>query len=207
FMNVQGERSSPGGLSSIGWDDEGVKPDEYLIVKNGVLNDLQTTREQAPLLAEWYRQQGKPVRSHGNSYAQSWSDVQFQRMPNVNLVPNPERDVSLDELVGDVRDGILIEGRGSYSIDQQRFNAQFGGQVFHEIKNGRVGGMLKDVAYQMRTPEFWNAVDGIGGRSTYFVGGSFNDGKGQPSQSNAVSHGCPPVRVRKISVINTGRRE
>jgi TldD protein len=206
-FNVQAERSAPGSLATVGFDDEGVRPDEYLIVKNGILNDLQTTREQAPLLADWYRQQGKPVRSHGNSYAQSWSDVQFQRMPNVNLMPNPERDVSLDELVGDVRDGILIEGRGSYSIDQQRFNAQFGGQVFHEIKDGKVGGMLKDVAYQMRTPEFWNAVDGIGGRSTYFVGGSFNDGKGQPSQSNAVSHGCPPVRVRKINVINTGRRE
>jgi TldD protein len=206
-LNIQAERSAPGSLATVGFDDEGVRPDEYLIVKNGILNDLQTTREQAPLLADWYRQQGKPVRSHGNSYAQSWSDVQFQRMPNVNLMPNPERDVTLDELVGDVRDGILIEGRGSYSIDQQRFNAQFGGQVFHEIKNGKVGGMLKDVAYQMRTPEFWNAVDGIGGRSSYFIGGSFNDGKGQPSQSNAVSHGCPPVRVRKINVINTGRRE
>ena len=205
-FNIQAERNAPGSLATVGFDDEGVRPDEYLIVKNGVLNDLQTTREQAPMLGDWYRQQGKPVRSHGNSYAQSWSDVQFQRMPNVNLMPNPERDVSLDELVGDVRDGILIEGRGSYSIDQQRYNAQFGGQTFHEIKNGKVGGMLKDVAYQMRTPEFWNSVDGIGGRSTYFVGGSFNDGKGQPSQSNAVSHGCPPVRVRKVNVINTGRR-
>jgi TldD protein len=205
-FNIQAERSAPGSLATVGYDDEGVRPDEYLIVKNGILNDLQTTREQAPLLADWYRQQGKPVRSHGNSYAQSWSDVQFQRMPNVNLMPNPERDVTLDELVGGVQDGILIEGRGSYSIDQQRYNAQFGGQTFHEIKNGKVGGMLKDVAYQMRTPEFWNAVDGIGGRSSYFVGGSFNDGKGQPSQSNAVSHGCPPVRVRKINVINTGRR-
>jgi TldD protein len=205
-LNVQAERSAPGSLATVGYDDEGVRPDEYLIVKNGILNDLQTTREQAPMLADWYRSQGKPVRSHGNSYAQSWSDVQFQRMPNVNLMPNPERDVSLEELVSGVRDGILIEGRGSFSIDQQRFNAQFGGQTFHEIKNGRVGGMLKDVAYQMRTPEFWNAVDGIGGRSTYFVGGSFNDGKGQPSQSNAVSHGCPPVRVRGINVINTGRQ-
>ncbi len=204
-FNIQAERSAPGSLATTGWDDEGVRPDEYLIVKDGILNDLQTTREQAPWLAEWYRAQGRPVRSHGNSYAQSWADVQFQRMPNVNLMPNPERDVSLEELVGDVKDGILIEGRGSYSIDQQRYNAQFGGQVFHEIKDGKVTGMLKDVAYQMRTPEFWNAVDGIGGRSTYFVGGSFNDGKGQPSQSNAVSHGCPPVRVRRVNVINTGR--
>jgi TldD protein len=206
IMNIQAERSAPGSLATIGWDDEGVRPDEYLIVKDGILNDLQTTREQAPWLAEWYASQGKPVRSHGNSYAQSWSDVQFQRMPNVNLMPHPERDVSLDELVGDVQNGILIEGRGSYSIDQQRYNAQFGGQVFHEIRNGRVGGMLKDVAYQIRTPEFWNSMDLIGGPSTYFVGGSFNDGKGQPSQSNAVSHGCPPARFRQVNVINTGRR-
>jgi TldD protein len=206
IMNIQAERSAPGALATIGWDDEGVRPDEYLIVKNGVLNDLQTTREQAPWLAEWYASQGKPVRSHGNSYAQSWSDVQFQRMPNVNLMPHPERDVPLEELVGDIQNGILIEGRGSYSIDQQRYNAQFGGQVFHEIRNGRVGGMLKDVAYQIRTPEFWNSMDLIGGRSTYFVGGSFNDGKGQPSQSNAVSHGCPPARFRQTNVINTGRR-
>jgi TldD protein len=206
FFNIQAERSAPGSLATVGYDDEGIRPDEYLIVKNGMLNDLQTTREQAPLLADWYRQQGRPVRSHGNSYAESWANTQFQRMPNVNLVPNQERDVSLDELVSGVENGILIEGRGSYSIDQQRYNAQFGGQVFKEIRNGRVTGMLKDVAYQMRTPEFWNAVDLIGGPSTYFVGGSFNDGKGQPSQSNAVSHGCPPVRVRQVNVINTGRR-
>jgi TldD protein len=206
IMNIQAERSAPGSLATVGWDDEGVRPDEYLIVKDGILNDLQTTREQAPWLADWYRQQGKPLRSHGNSYAQRWADVQFQRMPNVNLMPHPERDVTLEELIEGVENGILIEGRGSYSIDQQRYNAQFGGQVFHEIRNGRVTGMLKDVAYQMRTPEFWNSMDLIGGRSSYFVGGSFNDGKGQPSQSNAVSHGCPPARFRGVNVINTGRR-
>jgi TldD protein len=206
FMNIQGERSTPGGLSSAGYDDEGVRPDEFLIIKNGIVNDLQTTREQAPWLADWYRSQGRPVRSHGNSYAQNWSDVQFQRMPNVNLLPNAARDVSVDELVADVKDGILIDGDGSFSIDQQRFNAQFGGQVFKEIKDGKVTGPLKDVAYQMRTPEFWNSMDGLGGRSTYFIGGSFFDGKGQPSQVNAVNHGSPAARFRRVNVINTGRR-
>jgi TldD protein len=205
WMNVQGERSRPGGLSSIGYDDEGVRPVDYLIVRNGILHDLQTTREQAPWLADWYRQIGQPVRSHGNSYAQNWSDVQFQRMPNVNLLPYPERDVTVEELIADVRDGILIDGDGSFSIDQQRYNAQFGGQVFREIKNGRITGMLKDVAYQMRTPEFWNAMDLAGGVSSMGSGGSFFDGKGQPSQSNAVSHACPPTRHRQINVINTGR--
>jgi TldD protein len=205
IMRIQGERSARGGLSSCGFDDEGVVPRDYLIVQDGILRDLQTTREQAPWLADWYREIGEPVRSHGQSYAQSWAAVQFQRMPNINLLPHPERDVALDELVEDVRDGILIDGSGSFSIDQQRYNAQFGGQVFREIRNGRVTGMLKDVAYQIRTPEFWNSMDLIGGESTYFVGGTFGDGKGQPSQANAVSHGCVPTRHRQVDVINTGR--
>ncbi len=205
FMNIQGERSAPGGLATIGWDDEGVRPEEYLIVKDGILNDLQTTREQAPWLSEWYRSQGKEVRSHGNSYSQSWADVQFQRMPNTNLMPNQERDVSVDELVSEIDKGIVIEGRGSYSIDQQRYNAQFGGQVFYEIKDGRVEGMMKDVSYQIRTPEFWNSMDAIGGPSTYELGGTFGDGKGQPGQANAVSHGCPATRFRDVTVLNTAR--
>jgi TldD protein len=205
FMNIQGERSSEGGLSTCGYDDEGVAPQDYLIVKDGVLNDLQTTREQAPWLADWYRSQGREVRSHGNAYAQSWADVQFQRMPNINLLPHPDRDVPLEELIEGVENGILIDGSGSFSIDQQRYNSQYGGQVFREIRNGRITGMLKDVAYQIRTPEFWNSMDLIGGPSTYFVGGTAGDGKGQPAQSNAVSHGCVPTRHRGVNVINTGR--
>lgn len=206
IMNIQGERSSAGGLATAGYDDEGVVPDTYLIIREGILWDLQTTREQAPWLADWYRRTGREVRSHGNSYAESWAAIQFQRMPNVNLLPHPERDVSLEELLDGVRDGILIEGDGSYSIDQQRYNAQFGGQVFWRIRNGRRAEMLKDVAYQMRTPDFWNSMDLIGGPSTYAVGGSFTDGKGQPSQANAVSHGCPAARFRNVTVLNTGRR-
>lgn len=205
FMNIQGERSSPGALSTVGYDDEGVRPRDYLIVRDGVLVDLQTTREQAPLLADWYGRTGQPVRSHGCSYAQSWADVQFQRMPNVNLLPHPDRDVPLEELIEGVQNGILIDGNGSFSIDQQRYNAQFGGQVFREIRSGRVGGMLKDVAYQMRTPDFWNSMDLIGGRSTYWTGAANNDGKGQPQQVNAISHGCVPARFRQVNVINTGR--
>ena len=182
-----------------------MKPDEFHIIRNGVLDDYQTTREQAPYLAWWYEQQGRPVRSHGNSYAQSWSDVQFQRMPNVSLMPG-EEDHTWEDMIAATDRGIAIVGDGSFSIDQQRYNAQFGGQLFYEIRNGRIVGMLKDVAYQIRTPEFWNAMDMIGGPSSYELGGAFNDGKGQPSQSNAVSHGCPPTRHRQINVINTGRQ-
>jgi TldD protein len=205
IMNIQGDRSQPGSLSAIGWDDDGVVPDTFDIIRKGVVVDYQTTREQAPMLDWWYKQQGKPTRSHGCSYAQSWSDVQFQRMPNVSLLPGT-KDLMYEDLIAATDRGIAIVGDGSFSIDQQRYNAQFGGQLFYEIKGGKIVGMLKDVAYQMRTPEFWNSMDMLGGKRSYFLGGAFNDGKGQPSQSNAVSHGCVPTRFRNVNVINTGRK-
>jgi TldD protein len=205
FMNIQGDRSQEGACATIGYDDEGVKPDTFLIIKNGVVNDYQTTREQANWLKWWYDAQKKPARSHGCSNADSWGTVQFQRMPNVSLLPGA-KDIGWDDIIAATDRGIAIEGDGSFSIDQQRYNAQFGGQVFHEIKGGKIVGQLKDVAYQMRTPDFWNSMDMIGGKKSYFMGGAFNDGKGQPSQSNAVSHGCVPSRFRNINVINTGRK-
>ena len=206
IMNIQGDRSQEGALATIGYDDDGVKPDEFLIVKNGIFNDYQTTREQAPWLSSWYASQGQPMRSHGCSYADSWGSVAFQRMPNVSLLPAAD-NTSWNDLIAGVDNGIAIVGDGSFSIDQQRYNAQFGGQTYYEIKGGKLGGMLKDVAYQIRTPDFWNSMDAIGGRASYELGGSFFDGKGQPSQSNAVSHGSPPARFRQVNVINTGRTQ
>ena len=205
FMNVQGDRSQKGAVSTIGYDDEGVRPDDFLIVKNGIFNDYQTTREQAKWLDWWYRRQKMPVRSHGCSYAENWGSVQFQRMPNVSLLPGDAR-LSWEDLIAATDDGIAIVGDGSFSIDQQRYNAQFGGQVFYEIRKGRITGMLKDVAYQLRTPDFWNAMDLLGGLDTYEVHGALNDGKGQPPQANAAGHGTVPARFRRQNVINTGRR-
>ena len=205
FMNIQGDRSQPGALATIGYDDEGVQPDEFLIIKNGIMNDYQTTREQATWLKWWYDKNQKPTRSHGCSYADNWSSVQFQRMPNVSLLPG-DKEQSYEDLIAQTDRGIAVVGDGSFSIDQQRYNAQFGGQMFYEIKGGKVVGLLKDVAYQMRTPGFWNAMDAIGGKRSYEVWGSFFDGKGQPGQVNAVSHGCVPARFRQINVINTGRK-
>ncbi|MBA3670870.1 MAG: TldD/PmbA family protein, partial [Gemmatimonadaceae bacterium] len=205
LMNIQGDRDQAGSLSAVGWDDEGVKPERFDIIRNGLFVDYQTTREQAPYLAEYYKASGRPMRSHGCSYSQSWSDVQFQRMPNVSLLPGA-KDLTLDDLVAATDRGIVIIGDGSFSIDQQRYNAQFGGQLFYEVRGGKIVGMLKDVAYQMRTPEFWASLDMLGGKRSYFMGGAFNDGKGQPSQSNAVSHGCVPCRFRNVNVINTGRK-
>jgi TldD protein len=205
FMNIQGDRSQEGGCATIGWDDDGVKPDTFQIIKNGVFHDYQTSREQAPWLDWYYKKNNMPITSHGCCNADNWSSVQFQRMPNVSLMPGA-KDSSWEDLIAATDKGIGIVGDGSFSIDQQRYNAQFGGQLFYEIKGGKIAGMLKDVAYQMKTPDFWNSMDMIGGKSSYMMGASFFDGKGQPGQVGSVSHGCVPARFRNINVINTGRK-
>jgi TldD protein len=199
FMNVEAERTSSGGLVTIGWDDEGVPADRWMLIDKGIFVDYQTTREQV----DWISDITGITHSHGCAYADGWSSIPFQRMPNINLLPG-QQDLTEDDIVGGVDDGIFIEGRGSYSIDQQRYNFQFGGQVFWEIKGGKKTRMLRDVGYQARTTDFWNSLAAIGGPSTYFVGGTFRDGKGQPGQINAVSHGCPVSHFQNISVLNTG---
>ena len=196
-VNFFADKTQEGSLGAVAYDDEGVKTKRWDLIKDGILVNYQAIRDQVRMIDQ--------NESHGCCYAQSWSDVQFQRMPNVSLLPGT-RDIGWDDIIAATDRGIAIEGDGSFSIDQQRYNAQFGGQVFHEIRNGKIVGQLKDVAYQMRTPDFWNSMDMIGGQKSYFLGGAFNDGKGQPPQSNAVSHGCVPSRFRNINVINTGRK-
>ena len=102
---------------------------------------------------------------------------------------------------------MLIIGDGSWSIDHQRYNFQFGGQMFYEVKSGKIAHALRDVAYQANTLEFWNCCDMIGGPESWELHGSLNDGKGEPGQSNAVSHGCPPARFRDVNILNTGGKE
>ena len=201
FMNIQADRTQEGSLSRVAWDDEGVPADQWLIVDKGVLRDYQTTRE----LAGRIQKLTGVARSHGCSFADSWRSVQFQRMPNISLLPG-EQDIGVDQIVAATERGILIRNRGSWSIDHQRYNFQFSGQVFYEIRNGKIAGMLRDVAYQANTPAFWNSMDMIGGKSSYWMGGAFNDGKGEPSQSNSVSHGCVPARFRNVTILNTARK-
>ena len=200
FMNIQGDRTQEGSLSRTMWDDEGVPADKWLIIKKGIFNDYQTTREQA----SWIAPLTGVKKSHGCSFADSWSSVQFQRMPNVSLLPG-DKELSLDDIVAATDRGIIVKNRGSWSIDHQRYNFQFSGQVFYEVKGGKITGMLKDVAYQSRTPDFWNSMDMIGGPKSYWLGGSFGDGKGEPAQSNSVSHGCVPARFKQVNIVNTGR--
>ena len=200
FMNVQADRTEEGSLSRVAWDDEGVPADRWLLIENGIFKDYQTTREQVARIEKLTG----VSQSHGCSFADSWNAVQFQRMPNISLLPG-ERDITVDDIVSATERGILIRNRGSWSIDHQRFNFQFSGQAFYEVRNGRVTGMLRDVAYQSNTPVFWNSMDMLGGPSSYWTGGAFNDGKGEPSQSNSVSHGCVPARFRNVTILNTRR--
>ncbi|WP_211302020.1 TldD/PmbA family protein [Chitinophaga niastensis] len=197
LVNVVADKLQPGSLGAVGYDDEGVKCGNWDIIKDGVLVNFQAIRDQAHMIGLKH--------SQGCCYAQSWADVQFQRMPNVSLQPGKEK-LSVDDLIKNVEKGIYIIGDGSFSIDQQRYNFQFGGQTFYEVKNGKIIGMLKDVAYQANTQEFWNSCTAIADKSDYRLGGAFNDGKGQPGQSNAVSHGSSTTRFNGVNVINTARK-
>lgn len=197
LVNFVADKTEVGSLGAVGYDDEGVKTKEWDIIKDGILVNYQATRDQAHILGL--------KESQGCSYADNWDSIQFQRMPNVSLQPGKESMSAMDMIKG-VEKGIYMLGRSSYSIDQQRYNFQFGAQLCYEIKNGQITGMLKDVAYQSNTQEFWNSVAAICDKNDYRLGGSFSDGKGQPSQASAVSHGCPTTRFNGVNVINTGRK-
>ena len=190
------DKVQPTTLGAVGYDDEGVKTKRWDLVKDGTLVNYQAIRDQAYIIGE--------TESHGCCYADSWSSVQFQRMANVSLAPG-NAPLSVADMIKDVEKGIYIIGDGSFSIDQQRYNAQFGGQLFYEIENGKIKGMVEDVAYQIRTPEFWNACTAICDKSDYRFGGSFFDGKGQPGQVSAVSHGSSTARFDGMNVISTAR--
>jgi TldD protein len=194
LVNVFGDRTIDRGLSTMKYDDDGVLTTKFPIIEKGVFKHYQTIRDQAHLIGE--------TESRGCCYADSWSSVPFQRMPNVWLAPGAAT-VSPNDLISGIDDGILIEGDGSFSIDQQRYNFQFGGDAFWEIKGGKKRGMVSRVAYQATNTAFWHACDGIAGPSYWQQFGAPSDGKGEPPQSNAVSHGCSPTRFRQINVILT----
>ncbi len=191
------DKVQPGSLGAVGWDDEGVKTKRWDLVKDGTLVNYQAIRDQVHIIGE--------KESQGCCYADSWSSVQFQRMANVSLAPG-KTPLSVDDMIKDVEKGIYIIGDGSFSIDQQRYNFQFGGQLYYEIKDGKIAGMLKDVSYQSNTQEFWNSCVKVCDERDYRLGGSFFDGKGQPSQSSAVSHGSSTTRFNGVNVINTARK-
>jgi TldD protein len=193
-MHVTGDRTAEHGLATIGYDDEGVATRSWDLITGGVLTGYQLDRRMA-------RMQGFG-RSNGCAFADSPAHMPIQRMANVSLRP-AEGGPSTEELIAGVENGIYILGDKSWSIDMQRYNFQFTGQRFYKIEHGRLGGQLRDVAYQATTTDFWNSLETAGGPQTYVLGGAFNCGKGQPGQVAPVSHGCPAVLMRGVRILNT----
>jgi TldD protein len=192
LFNVTADRTIPGGIASVGYDDDGVKTQEWPIVRDGVLVGLQTNREMAHLIGE--------KESRGCTSANSWRDYPFLRMPNLHVDPGPPGSPTPEQMIADTRDGVLIDGRGSYSIDQQRYNGQFGGNAFWEIKNGKITRMVSNVTYNAITTDFWGNLDAISGKDSWRMFGTGGDAKGQPTQTNSITHGSPYLRIRKIMV-------
>ncbi len=194
IMNVTGDRTAEHGLATIGYDDEGVAAQSWDLVRDGVLTGYQLDRRTA-------RQNGFE-RSNGCAYADQPGHTPLQRMANVSLQP-AVGGPSTEELISGIRRGIYVVGDKSWSIDMQRYNFQFTGQRFYEIRDGQITGQLRDVAYQATTTDFWNSMEALGGPETYVLGGVFYCGKGQPSQIAPVSHGCPSALFRDVRILNT----
>jgi TldD protein len=192
-MNVTADRTVEYGLATIGYDTEGVAAQKWDLVRDGIFVGYQLDRVFARKLGL--------ERSNGCSYADSAHHVPIQRMPNVSLAPGIE-DLSTEDLISRVDNGIYIVGDKSWSIDMQRYNFQFTGQRFFRIRSGRLDGQVRDVAYQAVTTDFWNSMEVVGGPSTWRLGGAFNCGKAQPGQVAAVSHGCPSALFRGVNVLN-----
>ncbi len=196
-MNVTGDRTVEHGLSTVGYDDEGVQTQSWDIIRDGVLVGYQLDRAMGHMKPEL-----NDGRSNGCAYADSPGHIPIQRMANVSLQPAPEGP-STAELISRVDRGIYVVGDKSWSIDMQRFNFQFTGQRFFAIENGELAGQLRDVAYQATTTDFWNSMESVGGVDTWVLGGAFNCGKAQPGQVAAVSHGCPSALFRDVRILNT----
>ncbi|MGK7877193.1 MAG: TldD/PmbA family protein [Xenococcaceae cyanobacterium] len=195
WVNFVADRTQPNGRSTMGYDDEGVKSQKWYVVKDGFLNDYLTDRETAYRLGRGS--------SNGSSYADSWSSVPMVRIPNLGLEPGADggsHTATLEEMIADTEDGILIDGTGSFSIDQQRRNFQFGGDAFWKVEKGKVVGMLKNVTYHSMTTDFWNSIDAIGPASERMQCGTNMCGKGEPMQIAQMTHACVPVRVRDIPI-------
>jgi TldD protein len=189
LMNITADSTTPLGLGTFGYDDEGVPARREPIVSAGILEGFLDSRETASLLGGGG--------GGGSMRADGWSRMPLVRMTNLHLEPG---EGTLDDLIADVDDGILLGTNKSWSIDDKRLNFQFGTQVAWEIKNGKRGRLLRDATYMGVTPEFWGSLDALAGKEEWTMGGLTNCGKGQPGQSAHVSHGAPPARFRRVRV-------
>jgi TldD protein len=192
LLNVTGDKVKPGGRATVGYDDDGVKTTAFPMIRNGILVGVSSNRETAHYIGD--------KESRGCTQASSWRDYPFLRMPNVHIDPGPAGAPTPEEIIADTKDGVLIDGSGSFSIDQQRYNGQFGGQAFWEIKNGKKTRAVTNVTYNAITTDFFANLDAVSGEASWQQFGVGGDAKGQPTQGQAVSHGSPWLRVRRIMV-------
>jgi TldD protein len=186
-VNITADATIPGGLGTFAYDDEGVEAQRVDLVKAGILVGFQTSRETAAAVGA--------TRSNGTMRAEGWENFPLIRMTNINLLPG---EGTLEDLLADVDDGIYMATNKSWSIDDKRKNFQFGCEIAWEIKNGKLGRVLKDPRYTGITPEFWASCDAVAGESEWKVWGTPNCGKGQPGQTMRVGHGTAPARFRNV---------
>ena len=191
IVNFTADNTMPIGLASWGWDDDGTPCQKWHTVRNGIFQEFGTVRETALLV-------GRDA-SRGCCRAQDFGFFPINRQPNFYLEPSLE-PVTPDDLISGIARGIFIQGRGSFSIDQNRVNFQFGGDFFREIRDGKLGGPLKKVLYGARTTEFWGACDGIADARFFQPMGLLTCGKGEPMQGARMTHGASPARFRGITV-------
>jgi TldD protein len=187
-MNITADPTTPGGLGSFGFDDEGVPAERTAVVEAGRLTGFLTSRETAARIGSG---------GGGSMRADGWNRMPLVRMTNLHLEPG---EGTLDDLLADVDDGVYMETNRSWSIDDKRLNFQFGTQVAWEIKGGKLGRMLRDATYTGITPVFWGSLDAVAGADSWKLFGLTNCGKGQPGQSAHVSHGAAPARFRNVQV-------
>jgi len=191
IVNFVADNALPGGLATQGFDDDGVECQRWYVVKDGIFCGYSTSREVAAEIGM--------ERSTGSTRADHWGSIPIVRQPNLSLMPGKE-PLTPEELIADTKDGIYIEGMGSFSIDQMRQNFQFGGDAFWRIKNGKLVHMLKNVTYQSITEKFWNSCDAICDERFWVPNGVLNCGKGDPMQIAQMTHGAATARFCQIQV-------
>jgi len=179
------------GLGTFAYDDEGVAAQCTPIISNGLFTGYISSRETADTIGEH--------RSNGTMRAEGWNRIPLIRMTNISIMPG-EKPLTFDQLIAGTDDGIYMQTNRSWSIDDKRYNFQFGCEIGWEIKGGKLGRMIKNPSYSGITTEFWNSMDAICSRDQWTLWGTPNCGKGQPMQTMGTGHGASPARFKNIKV-------
>jgi len=190
-VNFIADNTMPYGVASWGWDDDGVPGQKWYTVRDGIFQQFGSVRETARLVGRKH--------STGCCRAQDYASFPINRQPNFYLEPGKD-NLTPDDLISEVNNGIYIEGRGSFSIDQRRVNFQFGGDMFWEIRNGRKVQPLKKVIYHSETRDFWGSCDAVADKRSFRTIGLLTCGKGEPMQAARMTHGASTSRFRNIEV-------